>query len=70
MKSQAPEVWEDCSKCNGEGAIEVWESASRWSIDPPCAVVVPCQACNGAGGFICEADGDGPLHLHDDQRRD
>lgn len=54
----APEIWVDCPECGGEGANEVWESVSKWSIDPPCAVAVPCQACNGAGGMICEAEGD------------
>lgn len=53
-----PEIWQDCPDCQGEGAIEVWESVSKWSIDPPCAHVVTCKTCNGAGGFICEAEGD------------
>lgn len=53
-----PEVWVDCAECGGEGGIEVWESVSKWAIDPPCAHVVTCQACNGAGGYICEAEGD------------
>jgi hypothetical protein len=56
--SVAPEVWVDCDECDGEGAIEKWESVSKWSIDPPYALVLPCQACNGAGGMICEAEGD------------
>lgn len=54
----APEVWLDCPECCGEGEIEVWESVSKWSIDPPCAHVKICQACNGAGGMIYEAEGD------------
>lgn len=58
---QAPEVYVDCPECGGEGGIEVWESASKWSIDPPCAHVMPCRACNGTGGMICEAEGD---HVH------
>lgn len=53
-----PEVWKDCLECGGEGGIEVWESVSKWSIDPPCAHVKRCQACNGAGGMICEAEDD------------
>jgi hypothetical protein len=56
--SVAPEVWLDCPECCGEGAIEIWESVSKWSIDPPCAHVLPCRDCNGAGGMICEAEGD------------
>jgi hypothetical protein len=50
-----PEVWVDCEECGGEGAIEIWESVSKWSIDPPGSHYVPCRACNGAGGMICEA---------------
>lgn len=53
-----PEVWKDCAECGGEGSIEVWETVSKWSIDPPCAHVKTCQTCNGAGGAICEAEGD------------
>lgn len=55
---EAPQVWKECPECCGEGGIEVWESVSKWSIDPPCAQVMRCEACNGAGGFICEAEGD------------
>lgn len=53
-----PEQFFECSECNGEGAIEHWESVSKWSIDPPCAHVTVCRICNGAGGFIDEAEGD------------
>lgn len=53
-----PEVYQECSFCNGEGGIEKWESVSKWSIDPPSAIIAPCDVCNGAGGFICEAEGD------------
>lgn len=49
-----PEVAEGCPECCGEGAIEVWESVSRWSIDPPCGLAVPCTACGGSGVIICE----------------
>jgi len=55
---EPPKVWEECADCQGEGAIEVWESVSKWSIDPPCAHAITCQTCAGAGGFICEAEGD------------
>lgn len=51
----APELWVECAECRGEGSIEKWESAIRWSLDPPCGHVVPCQVCDGAGGMICEA---------------
>lgn len=57
-EDHTPEFWADCPECCGEGAIEIWESVSKWSIDPPCAHVLPCRACNGAGGYICEAEGD------------
>jgi hypothetical protein len=57
-RGEPPEEYHDCPECGGEGAIEVWESVSKWSIDPPSAHAVPCQACNGAGGFFCEAEGD------------
>lgn len=53
-----PEFWFDCPECGGEGSIEVWESVSKWSIDPPSAQVMPCKACNGSGGIICEDEGD------------
>jgi hypothetical protein len=56
--NEAPEVWEECPDCHGEGGIEVCESVSKWSIDPPCAHVVFCKTCNGSGGMICEAVGD------------
>lgn len=58
LREMAPEVWIDCPECCGEGGIEIWESVSKWSIDPPCAHVKTCRACNGAGGYICEAEGD------------
>lgn len=52
---EPPEVWIECPHCQGEGSIEIWESVSKWSIDPPSAYVVVCDTCNGAGGFIEEA---------------
>lgn len=55
---EPPEAWELCPYCLGDGGIDVWESVSKWSIDPPCAQFVPCKTCNGAGGMICEAGGD------------
>jgi DnaJ-class molecular chaperone len=58
MLNDAPETWVVCPDCCGEGSIEIWESVSKWSIDPPCAYSKICDTCNGAGGFICEAEGD------------
>lgn len=60
MTGEPPEVFKECPECCGEGAVEVWESVSKWSIDPPSAVAVPCRACGSAGGMICEAEGDQP----------
>jgi hypothetical protein len=51
----APEEFEDCQECGGEGDIEIWETVSRWAIDPPCAHVITCLACGGARGMICES---------------
>lgn len=53
-----PEEWEVCPDCNGEGAIEKWEPVSKWSFDPPCALVVPCDTCGGVGGAIRQSPGD------------
>lgn len=58
LPGEPPEVFEQCPECCGEGAIEKWESVSRWSIDPPSAIAIPCHVCGGAGGMICEAEGD------------
>lgn len=53
-----PEIWLECPACQGEGSIEIWESVSKWSIDPPCAHCVICDTCNGAGGAIVESCGE------------
>ena len=53
---EPPEVWVECPACQGEGYTEHWESVSRWSIDPPCAHVMICETCNGAGGSIEDAE--------------
>lgn len=55
---EPPEEWEECPDCQGEGYIEVWESVSKWSIDPPCGHPVLCKTCDGAGGQFCDAKGD------------
>ena len=52
-----PEVWVDCDECGGEGAIEIPEIVSKWSLDPPGSHCIPCQACCGAGGTIRDSDG-------------
>lgn len=57
---EPPEVWVECPDCQGEGSFEKYEPVSKWAIDPPCGYVVQCDKCNGAGGWIEEAAGDGP----------
>lgn len=64
-----PEEIIRCAECGGEGVIEKWGEVSRWSIDPPCAMVVPCKACCGAGFFIAEAVGE-PVTLEDLEDQD
>lgn len=51
---EPPEVWEECEVCQGEGTIDV--PRPFWD-DPYFCIVVSCDACQGAGGFICEATG-------------
>jgi len=68
--SEAPEVWEECLDCNGEGGIEVWESVSKWAADPPCAQFITCKTCHGLGGKICEATGDRPPEWDEEWEKD
>lgn len=56
--ADAPEIIVTCEACGGEGAVEVWESVSKWSIDPPSAHCLTCEACAGAGFFVEEDRGD------------
>jgi hypothetical protein len=57
-----PEVWVDCEVCSGEGEIlktvHVYEAGCGFS--HPDVYSKPCQACNGTGGMICDAEGDRP----------
>lgn len=55
---EPPEEFHTCEECGGEGSTEKWESVSKWSIDPPSAIAIPCITCGGAGGFFCEAESD------------
>ena len=52
MIAHVPEVFVTCEECCGEGQIEqhywTWE-------DPNFCKVEMCKACDGIGGFICEA---------------
>lgn len=52
---EPPEVWVDCPECGGEGAID--HPRPFWD-DPYFCIVVTCETCHGAGGMICEAEGD------------
>jgi DnaJ-class molecular chaperone len=52
--NEAPEVYVACDVCGGEGQME----HSRYGGNDPDAWAVPCRVCNGAGGMICEAEGD------------
>jgi hypothetical protein len=60
IDDEPPQRWYDCRECGGEGAIEKWESVSRWSLDPPSALVIPCHVCNGAGGLVDDETPDRP----------
>lgn len=55
-----PEIWKDCEVCCGEGqileGIHVYEEGCGFS--HPDVYEKPCLACNGAGVFICEAEGE------------
>lgn len=58
MSSQhAPEVFVTCDDCCGDGvirhAIWVYEHGCGFGHDDVSEDT--CQACNGIGGFICEA---------------
>jgi hypothetical protein len=54
----APEEVKICPACDGEGAIEVYESVSRWSVDPACGHAIPCLVCQGAGASIDDMEPD------------
>lgn len=55
----APKVFIACEVCGGEGAIletvHVYEAGCGFS--HPDVHSKPCTACNGAGGMVCEAEG-------------
>lgn len=63
-----PEEFEECPECGGEGGMYVWESVSRWSIDPPSAYLQTCPACGGNPGLIAPATGRS-LELYDLEER-
>lgn len=51
---EPPEVWEECPDCCGEGFID---RPQPFHDDPYFCMVILCETCQGAGGFICEARG-------------
>ena len=57
---QGPEVWLDCPECGGEGGWEqhcrVYEHGCGFAHDG--SEWHSCDACNGKGGMIREAEGD------------
>jgi len=50
---EPPEVWQECGDCQGEGSVD---EPRPFYDDPYFSVVVTCETCNGAGGFICEVE--------------
>ena len=51
-QDHTPEFLIDCEACGGEGAIEI---PRPFADDPYFCIAVPCDACAGAGFFMCEA---------------
>jgi RecJ-like exonuclease len=40
----------DCPACGGEGGhYEPEQRFSRWHLDPPGEIFIPCEECHGAG---------------------
>lgn len=56
--TRAPLIQITCEACGGEGQFEVPLPFSRWTDDPHGCRVEKCERCNGAGAFLCEAEGD------------
>jgi DnaJ-class molecular chaperone len=54
LLGEPPEVFDECPDCAGEGAID---HPRPFADDPYFCIVVPCSTCEGAGGMICEAQG-------------
>lgn len=56
----APEQWFVCEACDGEGVIarriSVYEAGCGFPHDD--TEERPCEACNGAGGWIDDAEPD------------
>lgn len=46
MNQSAPEIWDTCQACQGEGSTE--EHRPHYD-DPDFCVVIKCQACGGSG---------------------
>lgn len=68
-----PQQWFVCEACDGSG-VEVF---GTWEYEPGCGFghassdERPCSNCDGAGGFLGEAEGGGPDPDDErDRRRD
>lgn len=55
------EQWFICPTCDGEGVVPTGlmsHAVDSATIDPPFEVTEKCRECNGAGGWIGEAEPD------------
>lgn len=57
---EAPEVFIECTECGGDGVIRknIWVYEHGCGFGHDDVTETPCRLCNGAGGTICEAEGD------------
>lgn len=55
-----PETLSECSQCCGEGVLRqtVWVYEHGCGYPHEDVEELPCQACNGAGFFLCEVEPD------------
>lgn len=59
MKNTAPEQWFTCDECCGEGEVHTGRMShmvTSGTIDPPEEIMETCGECNGAGGWLDEAE--------------
>jgi DnaJ-class molecular chaperone len=53
--SDEPVFLVTCKACGGEGCYYEAESRfSRWHLDPPSEVAIPCDECHGRGEFLSD----------------
>jgi hypothetical protein len=59
-EDHTPEFLFDCGECSGQGyiarTVHVYEAGCGFS--HPDVEETPCQACNGVGWFVSNAEGD------------